>query len=142
MDQGEYVVVVDDDPDDLLLANVALQQCGCVLPVRLVSSGRELMHILTAAQPDTGTPTPPPRCIFLDLRMPGISGQHVIEKLRMHPHLADVPVIAMSGTMDNSEGPGALSAGASAYISKNLPSDDFRRAVQKALLQCLEPGRG
>lgn len=138
MNQDEYVVVVDDDPDDLLLANVALQQCGCHLAVRLVSSGSELIHLLTTAHPETGSRTQPPRCIFLDLRMPGISGRRVLEQLRHDPLLANIPVIAMSGTMDSAEGPGALSAGASEYISKNLPSEDFRQALRMALRRCLD----
>lgn len=137
MDVDEYVVVVDDDPDDLLLTNVALRQSGCTLPVRLLSSGTELIHILTAAHPDTGSRTPKPKAILLDLRMPGLSGRRVLERLRTDPRLADVPVIALSGTMDHTEGNHALSAGAAAYISKNLSSEAFQAALQDALAKCL-----
>ena len=144
MDGEDYVVVVDDDPDDLLLANVALSESGCPLPVRLVNSGVELIHLLTAEHPLSGRRTHPPRLILLDLRMPGLSGHRVLEKLRLDPNLASVPVIALSGSMDRTEGTNALSAGAAAYISKNLPSDAFRSALFEALSTCLggfSPGR-
>jgi putative two-component system response regulator len=139
MNAEGYVVVVDDDPDDLLLANVALKESGCRLPVRFVASGAELIHLLTTEHPETGTRTPPPVLILLDLRMPGISGRVVLERLRTDPYLAGVPIIAVSGTMDRNEGNGALSAGARAYVSKNLPTEDFRQAIRNALDICV-PG--
>ena len=142
MDQEEYVVIVDDDPDDLLLANVALQQSGCPYRARLVSSGTELIHLLTVSHPDTGGRTPPPRLILLDLRMPGYSGLRVLERLRMDPHLRSIPVIAMSGSLDKREHDGALSAGARAYVSKNLSSPALQDALRDALGACLpEDGR-
>lgn len=139
MNAEGYVVVVDDDPDDLLLANVALKESGCRLPVRLVASGAELIHLLTTSHPETGTRTPPPILILLDLRMPGISGRLVLERLRTDPDLASIPIIALSGTMNREEGNGALSAGATAYVSKNLSSDAFRQAIRNAIDTCL-PG--
>lgn len=137
MDQDDYVVIVDDDPDDLLLANVALQQCGCPLPIRLVSSGSELIHLLTAKHPETGDRTAPPRLILLDLRMPGFSGLRIIERLSEDPHLQHVPVVAMSGSLDHRDQSGALSAGARMYVSKNLPNDAFQSALRDALSKCL-----
>jgi DNA-binding NarL/FixJ family response regulator len=69
--------------------------------------------------------------VLLDVSMPGRSGVDVISDLkRLHSHL---PVLVLSMHPEDQYAKRALRAGASGYITKDTPPEEFLRAVRKVL---------
>ena len=76
------VLVVDDDPDVLDLMERFVSRAG----YEVVKAGGafEALEVLESA---------PPEALVLDIMMPGRSGIDVLEHVRWHPDLTELPVI-------------------------------------------------
>ena len=84
MEVSKRVLVVDDDQGILDSFEVLL---GDQYDLLKAESGREALHIL-----ETDTP----QLMFLDIKMPGISGMDVLKKLHSDRKRVDVVVITAS----------------------------------------------
>jgi two-component system response regulator FixJ len=70
-------------------------------------------------------------CVVTDVRMPGMGGLQLLERVRASAH--GVPVIIMTAHGDVPMAVEALKSGALDFIEKPFPGASFRRAVAKAL---------
>ena len=111
---GEVVVIEDDRPSlDLLrayLSSVAL-------------------HVTTAHDGFAGIAAVRhvrPTVVFLDLRLPGMDGWAVLEKLKADPETRDIPVVIASIVDDRARG---LALGAAAYLVKPISHEALFEAL-------------
>lgn len=72
-------------------------------------------------------------CVITDVRMPGMSGKELIEFVRRHQSLRNVPMIALTayGTVDTLID--CLKAGASGFLVKPPKRDDLLRELARAV---------
>ncbi len=91
-DRQLTILVVEDNPIIRKMLRVTLEGAGYV--VREAGDGREALE---AAAGD------PPALIVQDVRLPGMSGFDLAERLRALPQCADIPIIAMSGMLTRDE---------------------------------------
>ncbi len=62
-----------------------------------------------------------PDCVLLDVRMPGLSGFDVLDRLNQDPRTREIPVIMLTASEETLEGmERALSAGAVDYLAKPI----------------------
>ncbi|MFT4926205.1 MAG: two-component system nitrogen regulation response regulator GlnG [Phenylobacterium sp.] len=87
----------------------------------------QLSNTLPSKQPDV---------IISDIRMPGIDGLTLLEKI--HQHNADLPVIIITAHSDLDTAVNAYQSGAFEYLPKPFDIDEVTEAVQKALDQVKE----
>jgi CheY-like chemotaxis protein len=78
--------VIDDGANDLQLIEKILAQHNQYHPI-LVQGGRAGWEALNAQ---------PPHAIILDLFMPELDGFSILERLRGHPHLRNIPVLVIT----------------------------------------------
>ena len=71
--------------------------------------------------------------VLLDLRMPGMSGFAVLEKLQASAELQSVPVIVVSGDEDRETGLLAIQRGATDFVTKPVDAALLRLRVQAAV---------
>lgn len=111
--QDFLVLVVDDTVDNLVIISLHLQQSG--YRVVTATNGEESIKVASLTNPDL---------ILMDLSMPGLDGLGATRKIREHPTLRPVPVVAV--TAFNTEGfkRAAHDAGIDGYITKPI---DFER---------------
>lgn len=83
------VLVVEDDPSVRGLLQTLLVSEG--YDVSTASDGLAALVKAAAVQPQV---------VLLDLMMPDLSGQRVLEEMRGDPALADVPVVVVTGQQD------------------------------------------
>ena len=79
---GGDVLIVDDDEASRYILRTALAFTGA--PVREAANGEEALRLARAHRP---------RLVFLDLNMPGLSGEETLARLHADPAGAGVPVI-------------------------------------------------
>lgn len=84
----EYLLHVDDDPDDRDLVRAAVQLINLALEVRGVANGSEALAYLHSHEAIQN----PPRLILLDLNMPVMSGYDTLVALKNDPATASLPV--------------------------------------------------
>ncbi len=83
------VLVVDDEPAITVLLELALQRAG--YDVRTATSGGEALRAALADPPDV---------VLMDIRMPDMSGEQVLQEMLRHPELSRIPVVLATGEVD------------------------------------------
>ena len=113
------ILVVDDDADARLLLGQLIEEAGC--RVANADSGIEALRLARALLPDL---------IFLDLRLPKISGFDVFRILQSDDALRDTPVIIISVVGSESR-PGL--AGAAAILDKPVSRQQVFDLIERWL---------
>ncbi|WP_028768784.1 response regulator [Shewanella fidelis] len=109
------ILIVDDDP---FCSSLLLSILGDDYQVTTVNSGLDVIDISTIQKPD---------CIFLDIMMPGKNGYQVLKDLKDNPLTTTIPVIIVSGLVEESDQNLGLRLGASGYIGKPInPAEVFK----------------
>ena len=116
------VYVVDDDQEVRESLNLLIRSIG--LHVESYSSAEDFL--------DKYDDCPgPPRCLVLDIRMPGLSGLGLQERL-----VADnihIPIVVITGYGDVSMAVQAMDAGAVDFIEKPFSRQQLLTRVQEAI---------
>lgn len=112
-------MLIDDNPLDRALAEeaFALLKQPCTLVT--MPSGIEALHVLKAAD------TLLPDLVLLDINMPGMNGLAVLEKLKGHPTLKNLPVLMLTTSMADDDLRRAYALHASAYLPKAVSFEGF-----------------
>ena len=76
---------------------------------------------------------PLPDLILLDVMLPGISGLDILQRLRSHPILKQIPVIMVTALATREDVMRALAAGANGYITKPFEFDALMNSVKAVL---------
>jgi FixJ family two-component response regulator len=120
MSESETVFVVDDDA--AVRDSLELLLRSMDLPVETFASGTEFLE---AYRPETAG------CLVLDVRMPGISGVELQEKLAALG--SNLPIIFITGHGDVPMAVRALKAGAVDFIQKPFSDQDLLDKIHQAL---------
>lgn len=114
------VLVVDDKEMLRDSVGVTLQRAG--FTILAASSGNQALDLITTRRPDA---------VVTDLKMPGMTGVELVEKVREFDE--DLPVVLMTafGTVDTAVR--AMKLGASDYITKPFEGDELVIAVKRSL---------
>lgn len=127
-----YILIVDDDKDDLFFLKKAI---NLVLPkaiVDLVSDGDEVLNFLA-------TCSSLPNVIFMDMKMPRMSGRDAVKRIRLNKNLRTVPIIILSGGGNDLEKEELLKAGANQYYAKPMEPVNLISIVQEVKEKWLLP---
>ena len=113
------VLVVEDEADSMELVQGLLSHYGihCVGAM----SGEEALQMLQKM-----TPT----LIILDLALPGVDGWGVLQAVRSHRQLSNVPCVAITAFHTPELAEQAIKAGFNAYFAKPIDSTSFVRELQ------------
>lgn len=116
----EVVWVIDDDRSIRWVLEKAFKQTDIL--VETFENAENVLHALTKSQPDT---------IVTDIRMPGMDGFGLLEKLQNN--YKDIPVIIMTAHSDLDSAVSAYEGGAFEYLPKPFDVDEAVELVQRAL---------
>ncbi len=120
---GRRMLVVDDDPTVRDSVCETLSRAGH--HVESVPDGEDALALVSDRVPDL---------IVCDLVMPRLDGPSAIRKMRERG--IDVPILAVSGGSQNSDGPAlsdAVAAGADATLEKPFGARALLKAVNELL---------
>jgi CheY-like chemotaxis protein len=128
---GKLILLVEDDEHDVFFFRRALGKAGLECPLRLVSDGEQALHYLNGDGKYADRAAHPlPDIIFLDLKLPFVSGMEVLEHIRNQPALNRIDVIVLTSSPEERDRKRAFELGAKEYLVKP--------AAPKTLLQILE----
>ncbi|MDJ0516897.1 MAG: response regulator, partial [Trichodesmium sp. MO_231.B1] len=75
-----------------------------------------------------------PDLILMDISMPKKNGLEAMEHIRRNPHLADVPIVALTALAMESDRERCLAAGANDYLSKPVKLKQLVTMIQELLV--------
>lgn len=114
------VLVVDDEPDILLLHRLNLEAAGH--RVVLAADGVTALERIAEERPDA---------VVLDVMMPVLDGWGVLEQLRAH--VSPPPVLVVSAKSAPSDVQRARDLGAADYLTKPYDPDELVRRIRALL---------
>ena len=107
MTDKKRVLVVDDEPDVLLLCRVNLEFEG--YDVATAPDGEAGLEACRELKPDV---------VLLDVMMPKMDGWQVLEAIKADEDLAHIPVVMLTAKVQDEDQIRGWSAGAAEYITK------------------------
>ncbi|MCI0552589.1 MAG: GAF domain-containing protein, partial [Anaerolineae bacterium] len=123
------VLVIDDDPNDLRLIGKILNEHSQYKPI-LVEGGRRGWEVINEKAP---------HAIILDIFMPEMDGFTILENLRDHPKLREIPVLVVSGGGLTNEQQQQLSDYGQRLITKGSLNEDELIAGIESVLKRIGP---
>jgi CheY-like chemotaxis protein len=117
------VLVADDDPINRKVAAALLEKNG--FDVAEANDGTAALELLTT---DPGFDL-----IILDMRMPRLEGPEVLSRLRQLPTVSQIPVIVLTGSIEESGEIRMMELGAEDYIRKPLDPARFMSRVRSVM---------
>src|SRR5690349_8143223 len=107
------ILLVDDNPHDVVLLRLAFRRVGIIDPIKLVKDGAEAVRYLKGEGLYSDRHAyPTPTLMLLDLNMPQTSGFDVLRWVRAQPNLSQMMVVVMTGSKENEDVQRAYELGA------------------------------
>jgi len=129
------ILMAEDDPDDRLLAQEALEESRVINELHVVEDGQELMDYLCGRGDFADATTHPyPGLILLDLNMPRMDGREALQEIKADPRLRRIPVVVLTTSKSEEDLVRSYDLGASSYITKPVTFEGLV-AVMKGLGQ-------
>lgn len=121
--ETEPILVVDDDPEDLLLVRTILQKQG--YRVEEARDGDEALGLIGTGGGHA--------LVILDLEMPRLDGREVLARLRADTATVGLPVVVLTGSPDPQDEYRLMMSGADDYLRKPVDPPRLIARVTAAL---------
>lgn len=119
LSEKRSVLLVDDNPDDRHLFELAWRQAGIRNPLRTSPGGRDALDYLQAVGPYADRARHPlPGLVLLDIKMPDLTGLDVLERIRRDPAVGRIPVLMMTASTLPGDVEESYRRGANGYFVK------------------------
>lgn len=128
----KIILLVEDNPDDQLLALRALQKSQIANEVVVVKDGVEALDYLfgTGNYADRDLSVMP-QLILLDLQLPKMDGLEVLRQLRSHEQTQLLPVVILTTSVEEQDRMQSYSLRANSYVRKPVDFGEFAATVQQ-----------
>lgn len=137
---ARLILVVEDNPDDVLLLQRAFTKASILNPVHVLTDGEQAAAYLEGTgQYGDRSIYPLPAVILLDLKMPRLSGLEVLARLRDIPGANRIPTVILTSSRQSSDVNRAYELGANSYIIKSEKVLEMVQAIRQYWLHINEP---
>jgi two-component system response regulator len=128
------VLLVEDDRNEVDVALRAIERADLDVKVEVARDGLEALEALGIEKPvaEAAAP-PPPRVVFLDLKMPRVDGWEVLRRMRENPRTANVPVVVLSRSDLAEDVARSYALGANSFLVKHYDPSGPGRYIADAV---------
>ncbi|NOU50608.1 response regulator [Pseudoalteromonas sp. JBTF-M23] len=113
------ILMADDDEDDRMLTQDALEESRVLNTINFVNDGIELLEYLrNEGKFEDVTMYPRPSLILLDLNMPRMDGRQALKEMKADVNLRQIPVVILTTSKQEEDKLRGYDLGAASYISK------------------------
>jgi two-component system, chemotaxis family, response regulator Rcp1 len=107
------ILVVEDNPGDVVLIREAFAECGKSCDITVADNSEQARDLLESQNFDL---------VISDMGFRREEGAEFIRSIRTHPRLKTLPIIVLSGSPDSRI---AYEAGANAFVAKTMDVESF-----------------
>lgn len=118
------VLLVEDDPGDVLMTREAFDENKVANRLAVVSDGESAMTYLRKEGPFADAPTPD--LVLLDLNLPRMDGREVLAAMKSDDALRSIPVVVLTTSEAEEDVLRSYALHANAYVTKPV---DFQRFI-------------
>ena len=130
--ENKIILLVEDNPDDVLLTMRALKKANIANEVVVAQDGVEALDYFAGAGvfADRGAVIMP-EVVLLDLKLPRINGLEVLKRLRSDKQTKFLPVVILTSSKEDRDLIASYESGANSFVSKPVDFNKFSEAVQQ-----------
>ena len=136
------ILMAEDDPDDRLLTQEALDESRLVNDLHFVEDGLELLDYLhqrgAYAVPQSA---PRPGLILLDLNMPRMDGREALAEIKSDPDLRRIPIVVLTTSKAEEDILKTYNLGVGGFVTKPVSFEglvEVIKAIGKYWFQIVE----
>ena len=119
MTSHQALLLVEDNEDDVFLMKRALKGARVVNPLHVVDDGQDALDYLAGSGKFADRANYPlPAVVFLDLKLPYISGHDVLAWIRRQKEMDSIVVIVLTSSNEASDLSRCYALGANSYVVK------------------------
>jgi two-component system response regulator len=122
------ILLVEDSHDDADLAIRVLKQDNPGTRIKVVYDGAEAINYLFD-ESDNALHHLLPKVIFLDVKLPRLSGPQVIKKLKSHQTTKTIPIVIMTSSNHEQDIFECYSLGANSYLVKPIDFKHYQAMI-------------
>jgi two-component system, response regulator len=130
-----YVLLVEDSPDEVFLAQRSFKKVEVTNPLRVVTDGRQALDFVFSqgsyADRDANDK---PELILLDLKLPLVNGLDVLKEIKANPNTSLIPVVVLTSSTEDRDQTESYRLGADDFICKPTSLIEFVEIVKKSKL--------
>jgi CheY-like chemotaxis protein len=123
------VLLVEDDPGDVLLVSEAFEHNKLANDLRVVEDGVEAIAYLRKEGEYADAPTPD--LILLDLNLPRKDGREVLAEIKADCDLRRIPVVVLTTSKAEEDVLRSYDLHANAFVTKPVDFDRFIEVVRQ-----------
>ncbi|WP_329085859.1 MULTISPECIES: response regulator [unclassified Streptosporangium] len=123
------VLLVEDDPGDVLLTREAFELNKVRNKLHVVNDGEQAMSFLRKEGDYADAPRPD--LILLDLNLPRKDGREVLQDIKADEKLRGIPVVVLTTSESEEDILRSYNLHANAYVSKPVDFDQFISVVRR-----------
>ncbi|KTB47956.1 response regulator [Dehalogenimonas alkenigignens] len=132
MENRSMLLLVEDNPDDVLLTERALKKQNILNKMMVVTDGQQALDYLLGGGAYAGRDTRDlPALILLDLKLPKIDGLEVLKQIRTNEFTKLIPVVILTSSREEQDVIRSYSLGANSFIRKPVDFIQFTEAVRQ-----------
>jgi CheY-like chemotaxis protein len=127
--QPIQILLVEDDPGDVLITREALEHSKVVTDLHTVADGEEALAFLRREGDHADAVVPD--LILLDLNLPRLDGREVLAQIKEDPILRRIPVVVLTTSAAEEDVLRSYDLHANAYVTKPVDFEQFVRVVRQ-----------
>jgi len=132
MNQEYEIVIVEDNPNDAELMIRSLKKNNLANNLILLEDGEEAMNFFfRQGKYEDVEISHIPKVIFLDLKLPKVSGLEILKNLKTNAVTRKIPVIIVSSSKEDPDITAAYDLGANSYVVKPVNYEDFVKTINQ-----------
>ena len=125
--QRAVVLLVEDNPDDVIMIREAFEQSLTPVQLYVVSNGEQAIKFVRRTDADA----PRPSLILLDLNLPIRNGLDVLAELKSDTDFLSIPIVVLTTSQAPDDIQRCYSLHANAYIIKPPDFDGFADVIKQ-----------
>lgn len=122
------VLMIEDNPGDVLLTTEALQESKYLVDIDVISNGKEGVDFLF--QKGDFKNSQRPDLVLLDINLPFKTGHQVLQEIKADPFTREIPVIMLTTSSTQDDILTSYQEQASCYIIKPSEADQYLEFIQ------------
>lgn len=127
-DMKTDILLVEDSHEDADLAIRVLKQDNPTTRIKVVYDGAETISYLFD-ESDNVKKHLLPKVIFLDVKLPRLTGPEVLKKLKSHDETKRIPIVVMTSSNQKQDIAECYNLGANSYLVKPIDFQDFQNMI-------------
>lgn len=132
MENQKVILLVEDNPDDEMLAMRALKKSNIANSIVVARDGVEALDYLFGTGSYEGRDTSVlPQIVLLDLKLPKVDGLEVLRRIRADSRTKRLPVAVLTSSKEERDVISSYDLGANSYIRKPVDFDQFAESIKQ-----------